>query len=746
MENAQRPIDTQANLTDLQEETFTFIGFMAGSICLIWFLLAALLQPFQPYPPSFWLGLAILILSVTIGALLKSSRLKLASLTLIGGILITVTCLLWAFPSPLTACLFVIPIIFAGALLNAEDMFGVAAISSLVSLTIGIVVLWQGSAAESGPFFVAAVALIRRLLAGSFLVPIGIIALTAMASWGASRNWHTALAWVWHSYERAKANEHVARQNQAELTRVLKSLDNALYRLERANFESMLARNHAEEARRVKQQFAQNISHELRTPLNLIVSFSELMTQSPEYYGGPPPFPYMRDLAIVHRNASHLQSLVNDVLDLARIEAAQMIILPEETDPENLVKEAIETVRSLVESSNLTLIIEIEPDLPPLWIDPTRIRQVLYNLINNAVRFTDEGSVTMSVSQENDDVVFSVKDTGVGITPEDIPRIFEEFQQVDGGRRRQHEGAGLGLVISKRFVELHGGRIWVESQAGAGSAFFFSLPAGLPYEGNTSTGFSALSSDHMTEMGREEPLLLAVTRSPLAVALLTRHVQRCHTIVVQTLEQAQKAVKQSMPQAIVIDNACETLTPLDAEELAKEWGLQRTPVMVCPLPSRQPLHTELSVEGYLLKPVTRRNLADIMRPLGDGLDRILLIDDDLDFVLLLSRLLEDNPVRRYRVLSAHSGEEGLSLVRQRPPDLVFLNLKLPDMHGYEFIECIRANSLWHHIPIVIVSTPEVLGEAEMPPGAMTIAKADGLKRGEVIAWVQDVLDSTIAVQ
>lgn len=152
------------------------------------------------------------------------------------------------------------------------------------------------------------------------------------------------------------------------------------------------------------------------------------------------------------------------------------------------------------------------------------------------------------------------------------------------------------------------------------------------------------------------------------------------------------------------------------------------------------------VEGYLLKPVARRNLADIMRPLGDGIDRILIIDDDQDFVLLLGRLLEDNPARPYRVFITHSSEEGLLMVRQRPPDLVFLNLQLSDMHGHDFIARMRANSQWRHIPIVIVAEPEALGETETPSGAMMIAKANGLRPGEVITWVQDVLDSTIAVQ
>jgi len=737
-------VDLRSSVQELHKESFDFFELLIGIALGGWFVFGTLSQTFYLYPASFWVGLVILTVTVGLGHLLKSQNLNAAENVLIWGVALSIGMLLIAFPSPLTATLFVIPVLFASALQSGPKTFFVAGFASLFIIFSGLI---------SGPpltppgqsMLGTIAAVVSRLFSSGIIVPIGILLLTAMASWGAFRSLHIALIWVWHAYQRAHENERAARENQAELARVMKSLDNALYSLERANYKLTLARNQAEEARRMKQQFVQTISHELRTPLNLIVSFSELMTQSPEYYGGPPPFPYMRDLAIVYRNARHLQSLVNDVLDLARIEAAQMTILPEETDPVALTKEAVETVRSLVESNGLTLITEFEPDLPSLWIDPTRIRQVLYNLINNAVRFTEEGSVTVRVFQQEGDIVFCVQDTGVGIMPEDVHRIFEEFQQVDGGTRRRHEGAGLGLVISKRFVELHGGRIWVESEIGQGSAFFFSLPIALSDEENTLATLSVLRSQRVKDI-HEEPVLLAVTRSALAAALLTRHVQRCHTLVVQTLEQAQKAVKLSMPQAIVIDRAYEATAPLDAEALAKAWDLQQTPVMICPLPSRQPLRDELMVAGYLLKPVTRRNLSDVMRPLGSEIDDILIVDDDQDFVLLLSRLLEDNPVQRYRVMIAYSGAEALLMMQQRSPDLIFLNLQLPDMDGHEFVKRMRENSRWQDIAIVIASEPEVLDEAETTPGAMVIAKASGLSPGDVITWVQNVLDSTIAIQ
>jgi signal transduction histidine kinase/CheY-like chemotaxis protein len=563
-----------------------------------------------------------------------------------------------------------------------------------------------------------------------------------MASWLSARNLRTALAWVWDGYERARLNAEVARQRAGELRRALKALDEATHRLERTNYMLALARDQAEEARRLKQHFAQTISHELRTPINLVVGFTELMTESPDHYGSQLPPAYLRDLSIVHRNASHLQNLVSDVLDLARIDAAQMSVLPEDTDPVDLVEDAVSTVRGPVEARGLALHTEIEADLPRLCVDPTRIRQVLFNLLNNAARFTDEGSITVSVCRRGDDVVFAVADTGVGIAPENISRVFEEFEQVDGGTRRRYGGAGLGLAISKRFVEMHGGRIWAESQVGQGSTFYFSLSVGRADLAATA-GRLADAVSSATPGGGEGPVLLAVARSPAAAALLTRYVRGFRTVVVPDLEQARRVAQRVVPQAVVIDRACVALNSDRLERLAQEWGVSHLPFIACPLPGEELLRQQLAVDGYLIKPVMRRTLRDVLRQCGEDVDQVLVIDDDQDFTFLMSRMLEDSPVRRYQVLSAYSGQEGLGMMRRHQPDLVLLDLGLPDMHGLQVIECIRSNPTWQHIPIVIVSAQDELDNNDILMGSMMIAKADGVLPGEVVRWVQGIVNTTV---
>ena len=726
MKAAKENPDLRANLDDLRGESIKVVALFTGFIGLTW--LVWTINPatggVRPVPEA-WAGSGILAASAFLSYVLSDRLLRVASVLFVLGALIAIAFAVPVFPSPVTVCLLVVPVIFASVLLGQPAFLCVAAVAALVVLTMG------ANYVGGAPFSI------------QVAFPFVVFAAVTLASWLSVRNLHTALAWVWHGYESARYNEEMARERQAELRRALKALDEATHRLERVNYMMVLACDQAKEAHRLKQQFAQTISHELRTPLNLIVGFTELMTESPEHYGGALPPPYLRDLNIVHRNACHLQNLVNDVLDLARIEAAQMSLSPEETDLQTLVQEAVHTARSLVGARGLALRTEIAPDLPKLWIDPTRIRQVLFNLLNNAARFTERGSVTVTVRQQAEEVVFAVADTGVGIAVEDIPRIFEEFRQADGSTRRRHGGVGLGLAISRRFVELHGGHIWVESQEGQGSTFYFSLPASRDdLSAGLSNYFAGPTGTASAKVG-EEPVLLAVTRSPSAAGLLTRYVRGCRTVVVPDLDQARDTAHRLMPQAVVVDSACQELGPAKLEEIGRGWGLPRTHFVSCPLPGEEVLRQRLAVDGYLIKPVSRQNLWDVLRQLGEHVDRVLVIDDDRDFVLLMSRLLEDSPVRRYQVFGAYSGHEGLDMMNHCQPDLVLLDLVLPDIDGSEIVERMRTSPEWQHTPIVVVSAQDETEDHKALRGTMMVAKADGLMPGEVVQWVQEVMDTAV---
>jgi len=716
--NAAKPT---SNLAALQTGSLRTIAVFAGLIGYAWLLTVMWPETGANAPVGAWAGSGILVLSALVSYALKDRFLCPACAVIVCGTLIAIAFALLGFRSLQLAYFFVVAVIFASVLLGRVGMVLTAAAASLLVVAVGTVRLGV------------------PLSSADVLLPIVVIALSTLASSLSARNLYTALVWAWNEWERARQSQRVVRERRAELRQALKALDEATHRLERANYMLQLARRQADEARRLKQQFAQTISHELRTPLNLIVGFTELMAQSPEYYGGPLPPHYMRDLSVVYRNARHLQGLVNDVLDLARIEAAQMSLVLEETDPAALVMGAVSTVRSLVETRGLSLQTKIEPDLPHLRVDPTRIRQVLFNLLNNAARFTERGGIIISVCRRGEEVVFSVADTGVGIAPDDIPRIFQEFEQLDSSTRRRQEGLGLGLAISRGFVELHGGQIWVESQTGTGSTFSFSLPVQPPELVVARESPSAQAAPAIPARRGEKPILLAVTRSLSAAGLLTRYVRGARTVVAHDLEQAQQVARELQPQAVVVDAASMRLERGHLEALAEAWQLPSVPFVACPLPGEESLRQRFAVDGYLIKPVSRETLWDVLRQFGEDIDEVLVIDDDRDFVRLLSRLL-DSPVRRYEVSSAYTAQEGLEMLRRRQPDLLLLDLGLPDMDGLHIVERMRSNTQWQSIPIVIVSGQDETRNSQALRGGVFVTKTEGLTPGEVVQLIQKVVE------
>jgi signal transduction histidine kinase len=299
-----------------------------------------------------------------------------------------------------------------------------------------------------------------------------------------------------------------ARARKAELAAALKAVDDSYDRLGRLNRALAQAQRQAEEAYRLKSEFAATVSHELRTPIGVIIGYAEVMCNAAQAHGScdlPPA--YRADAQAILRSASHLKTLVDDILDLARIDAGHMSLVRETVPPADLIRETEQLTRDLVQRHGLRLQIDIQERLPTLFVDRTRIRQVLLNLVSNAVRFTQQGAITItcrmhdfrravpsspafsgaSISAEPAApqpalanglwVRFAVSDTGIGIAPEDQAHVFQEFRQVDGSTRRRHGGTGLGLAIAKRFVQAHGGWIWVQSQLGRGSTFAFVLPA-----------------------------------------------------------------------------------------------------------------------------------------------------------------------------------------------------------------------------------------------------------------------------
>ena len=560
--------------------------------------------------------------------------------------------------------------------------------------------------------------------------------------WLALRPLLTALQWSWSSHDRSSALLQQARDQRVELKQALTDLASVNEQLVRLNRLAQALRQEAEEARRVKEQFVTTVSHELRTPLNMIIGFSEMMLRTPETYGEGVPQPMLADLAVVLRNSQHLSSLIDDVLDLSQIEAARLALMRERIAIGPIIEDAVIAVRPLYESKGLYLRVTVPDDLPTISCDRTRIREVVLNLLSNAGRFTDRGGVVIRAWQDGSDVVVSAADTGPGIAEKDVERLFKPFGQLDGSTRRRYPGSGLGLSISKSLIDLHGGRMWLESTEGVGSTFFFSLPIAAPVsaEGGVARWFSPYwdyeERPHPSHAPAVtiRPRLVVWERGNVLRRLLTRYFEQAEIVPAASLEEAAELLAQMPAQALLV-NAPSVSEAMSA--LAKSGPLPfDTPVIVYSIPGIASTADALGAADYLVKPVARENLLAALERLNPAGNTILVVDDEPEALRLFRRMLLSTE-RRWRVLRAANGRQALRILRAQPPDVVLLDLVMPDMDGFGVLEAMNTDPSLQHIPVVVIS-------ARDPAGHPIVSSALGVIRGSGLSAPQ-VLSCTEAI-
>lgn len=719
MTSSPVPNPAQVNRASLSEETLAVIGpfvSIVGYVCLV------LLQNTgfgQRLPAAASFGAIGLIALGILAFLLRKSRQTLAMWLLVWGSFFACVMAIVLFSAPSALYLLAAPVILATSLLRRRLTMGVALCALVFTVVIAPLLLPLATPLE-------------------IIMPAVVMSVVTLTALIASRNLQITLEWLSWAYDAAMKNEKLVRDQSMELKRAFKALDEATVRLDRLNVSLAHERNEADKARRIKQQFAQTISHELRTPLNLVVAFTDLMTHSPELYGAPLPPAYLRDLTVVQRNALHLQSLVNDVLELSQIESAQIGLVLEQASPEQMVLDAANMMRSLIEAHGLSLTVQVEAGLPTVWVDITRIRQVLINFINNAVKFTERGGIVVAarLSAAGDAVVFSVRDTGMGIAEKDVPHLFEEFSQLDSGTRRKHGGTGLGLAISKRFVQLHHGEIGVESTLGEGSTFYFALPANrnaldaqLPAPANLQR--LPYSGDR---------IVLVITQSPFAASVLSRHLREWHIVTSSDLCEAGTLARQLMPQLVVLDTTRSPHTFEALQAFLTECQLKQTLGICCPLPGEDLMRRQIGAQQYLVKPVSRESVLEAVEHAAGQARRVLVIDDDEDFVRLMRRFL-DSAGRNYRVTGAYSGEEGLALLQQVHPDLVVLDMQLPDISGVEVAQRIHALPEYAGLPIIVISAQDVTPALDAVAPTIVMGKSEGMSASELVSMIARIAES-----
>jgi signal transduction histidine kinase/DNA-binding response OmpR family regulator len=481
------------------------------------------------------------------------------------------------------------------------------------------------------------------------------------------------------------------------------ALENArLYEEQRHTAERLL------EMDKLKTQFLANMSHELRTPLNSIIGFSRVILKGID---GPLTEMQQTDLTAIYNSGQHLLGLINDILDVSKIEAGKMELNFDDVDLKPIIKGVMSSAVGLVKDKPIQLAHHVPEDLPTIWADATRVRQVLLNLISNATKFTERGRITVTASYDDDWVTLCVCDTGLGIPDDKLHNIFEEFTQVDGSSTRSAGGTGLGLPISRRFIEMHGGTITVKSELGAGSTFAVTLPIS---EQTTSKAEPSQDQPDITSQSPDCRLVLAVDDDPGVISLYRRYLEGegYQVIGVSSGDEALAQASKLQPFAITLDVMMPTKDGWQVlQELRNCPQTQHIPIIICSIVSDEGLGFSLGAADYLVKPIMEDELLAALSRLDQREDEVevLVIDDQADDILLIRRILEAQP--RYRVVEAHDGETGIGLVHRRRPDLLILDLMMPGVDGFAVLEALKQEPHTRNIPVIVI-TARVLAEEE----------------------------------
>ena len=442
--------------------------------------------------------------------------------------------------------------------------------------------------------------------------------------------------------------------------------------LRRADEEILQINRQLEQSNRYKSEFLANMSHELRTPLNAVLGFSEILLDTTMNLTSGERTEFLRN---IHSSGQHLLGLINDILDLAKIEAGKMELKAEEMPVAEALQEVTSILEPMARQQGLQLTMIGLSDVGAIKADRSKFKQVLYNLLSNAVKFTPPpGQITLTVKDSPEHLMVSVHDTGIGMKEEDLPKLFREFEQIDGSYTRRYQGTGLGLALCRRFVEMHGGRIWAESQFGKGSTFTFTIPRDPRQAAVTPTP----ADEAQTVESMELPLVLVVEDDPASSQRLTAEIQGVGFRVAHAAD-GNEAVRKAMeilPDLVVM----ETVLPVKdgwqvLQELRARAATADVPVLVCSVTKNQQLMTDFGVVGYVAKPWATKTMQDELRRVGQGIKRrrdrvrVLLVHRDRRALAPLAAALVEEG---FEVFRAPGLQEALEKARAAAPDVVAL--------------------------------------------------------------------------
>jgi len=494
---------------------------------------------------------------------------------------------------------------------------------------------------------------------------------------------------------------------------------------------------------RVKNQFLANMSHELRTPLNSVIGFSRVILKGID---GPINDVQKQDIGSIYSSGMHLLTLINEILDMSKIEAGKMELQLEPANIGDLINSTISSIMGLVKDKPIELVQKVDANLPLVKIDQIRINQVLTNLIANAVKFTEKGNITISASlsrspEDKPEIMVTVADSGIGIAAADQSKLFQRFSQVDDSPTRKTGGTGLGLSICRSLIELHKGRIGLlSSEVGTGSTFFFTLPVEEP----------KVVSD-LNQLAHEQNLILSIDDDPQVISLYERFLQSSgYQVVAET--NPEKAVERAIalkPMAITLDIMMPKKDGWQVmRDLKKNESTRNIPVLICSILEEEEKGFSLGASEYLVKPFIQDDLIRaIHRMESNGeLHNILVVDDNPADLRLTQKMIENGG--NYHVTAVENGRDALESLTNSVPDMIILDLFMPGLNGFDLLEIFKGDPKFSQIPVIILTGADLSSEQQkqLSNFGKHLFSKGALKEKDLLVYIEESLNKIKSVQ